>query len=143
MRKTGLDAENKMINSGYVFILLSSLFTVMGELLIKWRIDNLKFTLEGAPINKVFSLIILLFDKIVILGLSSALIADLFWMAALSKFNLSHAYPIFAASLTFFTVLSAIIFLSEKVNFTQIVGTSIVIIGLIVLYFGNVLVKGN
>ena len=122
---------------------MSSLFTVIGELLIKWRIDNLKFTLEGTLVNKVWSLVILLFDKIVFMGLTSALIAALFWMAALSKFNLSHAYPIFAASLTFFTVLSAVVFLSEKIIFAQLVGVAIVIIGLIVLYFANVSIKGN
>lgn len=132
-----------MINSGYIFIFMSSLFTVIGELLIKWRIDNLKFTLEGTLVNKVWSLVILLFDKIVFMGLSSALIAALFWMAALSKFNLSHAYPIFAASLTFFTVLSAVVFLSEKIIFAQLVGVAIVIIGLIVLYFANVSIKGD
>ena len=132
-----------MINSAYIFIFMSSLFTVIGELLIKWRIDNLKFTLEGTLVNKVWSLVILLFDKIVFMGLTSALIAALFWMAALSKFNLSHAYPIFAASLTFFTVLSAVVFLSEKIIFAQLVGVAIVIIGLIVLYFANVSIKGN
>jgi len=37
-----------MFDSGYIYILMTSFFTVVGELIIKWRIDSISFTLTGS-----------------------------------------------------------------------------------------------
>jgi len=41
-----------MLDSAYIFVLMTSLFTVLGQLIIKWRIDSIKFSLSGTLSEK-------------------------------------------------------------------------------------------
>jgi undecaprenyl phosphate-alpha-L-ara4N flippase subunit ArnF len=127
-----------MLNSGYIFILMTSIFTVIGQLIIKWRIDSMEFSLNGALVEKIISIVMLLFDKYIMIGLFSAVLAALFWMAALSKFNLSHAYPMIIALLTILTVVSSVVILGESLSYVKVIGVTIVLIGLMVLWVGDV-----
>jgi multidrug transporter EmrE-like cation transporter len=126
-----------MLSSGYLYILMTSIFTVIGQLIIKWRIDSMEFSLHGTAIEKITSVILLLFDKYIMVGLFSAMLAALFWMAALSKFNLSHAYPMIIALLTILTVAASVYILGESMSYIKIIGVSIVVIGLMVLWVGE------
>jgi multidrug transporter EmrE-like cation transporter len=126
-----------MLSSGYLYILMTSIFTVIGQLIIKWRIDSMEFSLHGTAIEKITSVILLLFDKYIMVGLFSAMLAALFWMAALSKFNLSHAYPMSIALLTILTVAASVYILGESMSYIKIIGVSIVVIGLMVLWVGE------
>jgi multidrug transporter EmrE-like cation transporter len=123
--------------TGYLFILMTAFFTVAGQLIIKWRIDSIKFSLNGTSIDKVQSIILLLLDKYIMLGLFFALFAALFWMAALSKFNLSHAYPMILALLTLLSVVTAVVFLGESLSYIKMIGVSIIFFGLIILWLGG------
>ena len=127
-----------MFSSGYLYILMTSIFTVIGELIIKWRVDSMEFSLHGTAIEKITSVILLLFDKYIMIGLFSAVLAALFWMAALSKFNLSHAYPMIIALLTILTVVSSVVILGESLPYVKVIGVTIVLIGLMVLWVGDV-----
>jgi multidrug transporter EmrE-like cation transporter len=129
-----------MFDSGYIYIFMTSFFTVVGELIIKWRIDSISFTLTGSTLNKAQSVVALLFDKYIMLGLFSAVIAALFWMAALSKFNLSFAYPMIIALLTILTIFASIIILGESLSSLQTIGVTIVVIGLVILWFAGLTV---
>lgn len=126
-----------MLNSGYMFILMTSIFTVIGQLIIKWRIDALELSLNGSLAEKIISVVMLLFDKYIMIGLFSAVLAALFWMAALSKFNLSHAYPMIIALLTILTVVSSLFILGESLSYIKVTGVTIVLIGLMVLWVGD------
>ena len=116
---------------------MTSIFTVIGQLIIKWRVDSMEFSLHGTAIEKITSVILLLFDKYIMVGLFSAMLAALFWMAALSKFNLSHAYPMIIALLTILTVAASVYILGESMSYIKIIGVSIVVIGLMVLWVGE------
>ena len=126
-----------MLNSGYMFILMTSIFTVIGQLIIKWRIDALELSLNGSLAEKIISVVMLLFDKYIMIGLFSAVLAALFWMAALSKFNLSHAYPMIIALLAILTVVSSLFILGESLSYIKVTGVTIVLIGLMVLWVGD------
>jgi len=117
---------------------MTSIFTVIGQLIIKWRIDSMEFSLNGALVEKIISIVMLLFDKYIMIGLFSAVLAALFWMAALSKFNLSHAYPMIIALLTILTVVSSVVILGESPSYVKVIGVTIVLIGLMVLWVGDV-----
>ena len=127
-----------MLNSGYMFIFMTSIFTVIGQLIIKWRIDSLEFSLNGAVTEKIISVLMLLFDKYIVIGMFSAVLAALFWMAALSRFNLSHAYPMIIALLTILTVISSVVILGENLSYVKVIGIIIVLVGLLVLWVGDV-----
>jgi drug/metabolite transporter (DMT)-like permease len=60
-----------------------------------------------------------------------ALIAAFAWIAALSKLDLSRAYPFVSASFVLVLVLSAIIF-GESLTVFKIVGGLLIVLGLII-----------
>jgi len=123
-----------MLDPAYIFVLMTSLFTFLGQLIIKWRIDSIKFSLSGTLSEKFTAIVSLLFDKFIVIGLISAVCAAIFWMIALSKFNLSHAYPIIIALLITLTVLSSVIFLGETLSFFKILGITFILLGLVILF---------
>jgi len=126
-----------MLDSAYIFVLMTSLFTVLGQLIIKWRIDSIKFSLSGTLSEKLMTIVSLLFDKFIVIGLISAVCAAILWMIALSKLNLSHAYPVIIALVITLTVLSSVIFLGETLSFFKILGIAIILLGLAILLFGD------
>lgn len=107
-------------------------FTVYGQLVIKWRI-NMKNPLPDGIIDKVIYLLKLTFlDPFILSGLAAAFITSLFWMAAMTKLSISYAYPFM--SLAFPIVMFGSFFLfGESLSLMKIIGTAIIVVGLIVL----------
>lgn len=94
---------------GYLYVLGTILFTVYGQLVMKWRIS--KFGSLPEPfIDKLLFLIKLVFDPFIFSSLLSAFIASLFWMAAMTKFNISYAYPFMSFSYVLVFIFSIFIF---------------------------------
>ena len=88
----------------YVYVFLTLVFTVYGQLIIKFRVDKLRMRYEnGFP--EVFQFVIkMLTDVYVISGFLAAFAASLFWLMALQKLEVSKAYPAMslAPALVFF-----------------------------------------
>ncbi|MCK9482632.1 MAG: hypothetical protein M0R38_12900, partial [Bacteroidia bacterium] len=104
---------------GYFYIAGTVLFTVYGQLILKWRIAKYG-ALPEAFNEKLFFLFKLLFDPYIFSGLFAAFIASFFWMAAMTKLELSHAYPIIIGGLALITTLLAIAFLKEALTFHKV-----------------------
>ena len=117
-----------MAMTNYLYILGTVLFTVYGQLIIKWRIVNYT-TLPNSLKDKLLFLFQLLFDPYIFSGLFSAFIASLFWMAAMTKLDLSHAYPIVLGGLAILTSAGAILFFKEPLTVYKIIGTMLIISG--------------
>lgn len=119
---------DKMI--GYLCILGCIIFTVYGQMIIKWRIAQ-KGVMPVQLAGQIMFLFNSFLDPFVISGFASAFIASLFWMAALSKFDLSHAYPFM--SLSFIIVLlSSIIIFGEAFTLGKVLGALLICAGIIV-----------
>ncbi len=83
----------------YLYIFATLFFTVYGQLILKWRLGKLSFSLpEGGMGEKLWSLLKIIFDPFIFSGFVSAFIASLFWMAAMTKFQITEAYPFMADS---------------------------------------------
>lgn len=116
---------------GFLYIAGTIFFTVYGQLVIKWRVDGVG-ELPAATSDKLAFYIRLLLDPFVISGMAAAFIAMLFWMAALTKYDISFAYPFM--SLSFVLVFGAsIVLFHEPLNLTKIIGFCIIILGIIIL----------
>lgn len=113
---------------GYFYIFGTLFFTIYGQLIIKWRITG-HGVLPAASIEKVLYLLRLLFDPFIFSGLASAFIAPLFWMAAMTKFDISFAYPFMSLAFVFVLVLSWF-FLGEQLNTAKLVGMALIIAGM-------------
>ena len=99
-------------------------------MIIKWRI--LKYgALPANFLEKITFLFKLLMDPFILSGFLSAFIASLFWMAAMTKFDISFAYPFMSLAFVFVLVLSWLLF-GEQMSVPKIVGLTLIIAGIIV-----------
>lgn len=113
---------------GYIYIILTILLTAYGQLVLKWRM-NLLGELPVEFSDKFIFLIKALFDPYIFSSFFAAFVASLTWMAALSKFDLSFAYPFM--SMAFVVVLVASYYLlHEPVSSSKIIGMILIIVGL-------------
>lgn len=116
----------------YLYIFATLFFTVYGQMILKWRISNLHFTLaETGIVDKIVGMIKFIFDPFIFSGFCSAFIASMFWMAAMTKFQITEAYP-------FMSLAPAIVFLlgvwllNETFTIGKVIGLVLIIIGTIV-----------
>ena len=115
----------------YLYIFGTLFFTVYGQIVLKWRLSGLKVVLPEGIWDKIVYLVKLIFDPFVFSGFASAFIASLFWMAAMTKFEITTAYPFMsiAPALVFIT---GVLFLGETFTIGKVVGLLFIIIGIIV-----------
>jgi len=116
----------------YIYVFATIFFTVYGQMVLKWRINKLHFTLPtGGVVEKATSLIRLVIDPFILSGFVSAFVASMFWMAAMSKFEITQAYPFMSLSPAIVFLLG-IFFLNETFTWGKVIGLLLIIIGTIV-----------
>ena len=106
------------------------LLTVYGQVIIKWRVrraGSLPFDFS----SKVFFLTRLLIDPWVISGMLVAFLAGVSWLTAMTKFELSYAYPFMSLAFVLVLILSAILF-HEAVTLPKVLGLLLIGMGIIV-----------
>jgi drug/metabolite transporter (DMT)-like permease len=74
-------------------------------------------------------------DPFILSGFVSAFLASLFWMAAMTKFSLSFAYPFMSSAFVIVMFFSILLF-GETLNIYKIIGTGLIVLGIIVLSQG-------
>jgi len=114
-----------------LIILIGIFFASIGQIFLKFGISDTgqisTFTLS--------SLLGLIFNIPVLIGLLCYGIGTIFWLIALSREELSFVYPFI--SLTFIIILFASFFLfSEKIGAMRILGTIVIIFGLLIIIRG-------
>ncbi|MCA1694314.1 MAG: EamA family transporter [Actinobacteria bacterium] len=115
---------------GWLFIAITILGTVYGQLVLKWQMDRAG-ALPAATGERVEFLLGLLINPWIISVWVAAAIAALAWMAALTRFELGDAYPFIG--LTFVTTLiaSAVLF-GEELTVLKVLGTLVVVAGVVI-----------
>ncbi len=112
----------------YIFIGLTILFTVCGQLLVKSASNT--FGPFPKDLSGVAQFLIKAFTNIKLLaGLFFAVIASIMWMNALSLSDISFAYPFMALAIVLVLALSPLVF-KEFVPWTRWLGVIVVCIGL-------------
>lgn len=115
---------------GYFYIFATIFFTVYGQIVLKWRMNDMGSLPEGTS-DKIIFLIKVLFDPWVFSGFFAAFIASFFWMAAMTKFDISYAYPFMSSAFVLVFFLSVILF-GEVVTWQKIAGLLLIVAGIIV-----------
>ncbi len=115
---------------GHIYILCTVFLTVYGQLAIKWQVNNAGVMPVGTG-EKVFFILSLVCNPIILSGLAAAFIASLFWIAAMTKFDLSYAYPFTSLSFILVLVLTSVFF-QEPINLAKLVGTGFIIFGIVI-----------
>ena len=114
----------------YLVIILSVILNVMGQITIKKEISKT----AGLPdtfIEKLMFLLCLLVKPWIIFGFCMTFIAAMLWMAALTKTELSQAYPFMGLSFVMILLFSWL-FLNEQITMAKVLGTMLIVIGVIV-----------
>ncbi|MCL6435023.1 MAG: EamA family transporter [Leptolyngbyaceae cyanobacterium HOT.MB2.61] len=111
----------------YLYIAASVGFTVYGQLILKWRIRNFG-PLPVDPVSKLQFLLSLLLDPAIFSGFAAAFLAALAWMAAMTKFELSHAYPFMSLNFMMVLILSGVL-LREPLTPPKLIGVMLIVLG--------------
>lgn len=114
----------------YVYIVATIFFTVYGQLILKWRV-GFYGALPSTMIEKLKFVFTVLFDPWIISGLVAAFFASLAWIAAMTKFELNHAYPFMSLNFVLVFILSGFI-LSEPITFHRGLGIALIVLGTVV-----------
>ncbi len=115
---------------GYFYIFGTISFTVYGQIILKWRID--KYGDLPADLMDKFQFILrLLLDPLILSGFLSAFVASLFWMAAMTKFDISFAYPFMSFAFVLVFILSVFLF-GEPITTQKVIGLSLIVLGILV-----------
>lgn len=121
---------------GYFYIFGTVCFTVYGQLILKWRIAEYGSLPEGFSEKIVFFSKVFI-DPFILSSFASAFIASIFWMAAMTKFEVSYAYPIILSGLLLLTSLLGIYLLDESIHLRKIMGILLILFGVFIMHSGN------
>lgn len=115
---------------GHLYVLLTILLTVYGQLVLKWHISQAG-PLPIALVDKIIFLLQQFGNVWILSGLAAAFVAALCWMAAMTRFELSYAYPLM--SLSFVLVLGlSVAFFHEAITTSKVIGISLIVAGIII-----------
>ncbi|MBX3662242.1 MAG: EamA family transporter [Burkholderiales bacterium] len=114
----------------YLFVFITVFLTVYSQIVIKWQVVAAGAFPEATP-DRLWFLAKLMLNPWIISGLLAGLLAAVSWMAAMTKLELSHAYPFMSLAFIGVLVLSALVF-HEPVNAWKIGGLALITLGIIV-----------
>lgn len=115
---------------GYFYIFGTIVFTVYGQLVLKWRISQYG-ELPMQTNEKLIYLVKLFLDPFLVSGLASAFVASIFWLAAMTKFEISYAYPFMSLAFVLVLLLSVLMF-KETLTAHKVIGMVFIVLGIVI-----------
>lgn len=116
--------------SDYGYILATIFLTVYGQIVLKWRVNTIE-NLPSLSSQKLQFVFVVLTDPFIVSAFIAAFLASLSWMGAMSKFELSHAYPFMSLNFVLVVALSALVF-HESISMYRFCGLLLIVIGTVV-----------
>lgn len=111
----------------YIFLFVAIGLTVTGELLLKVGMNRFG-TLHLTPTTLIPTLFKVFTQPFVFLGFVFVFGASIFWLAVISRINLSHAYPMLALGYVL-TAFLARLFFNEHISVTRWAGIGVICFG--------------
>ena len=119
----------------HFYILLSISFGVASQLIIKWKMGQFSFSDYDTMADKFIFAFSMLLNPYIIISLILTLLAGVTWMIAMTKFEISYAYPFTLLGLVFVTIFS-VLFFGESINWQKVVGIVFVLFGIFIISRG-------
>lgn len=116
----------------HLYILLTVVFSVSSQLIIKWQMKNYSFENFDNVFEKFYFAVGLLVNPFILLSIILTLLSGLSWMIAMNKFDISYAYPFTALGFVFILFFSNILF-NESISIYKFIGVSFIVIGIFVI----------
>jgi multidrug transporter EmrE-like cation transporter len=113
----------------HAFLLSYIVFTVASQLIMRWRVGSAAAPAAGDRLAFVASM---LATPWVWMAIVCTFLAGVAWMLALTRFELTYAFPFTGVSFVLILLAGAFLF-GEHVSIARIAGTLLVVLGLIVV----------
>ena len=118
----------------HAYIVSTIVFTVYSQLVMRWQV-SLAGPLPGDTAGKLAYVGHLLLSPWVLTGIFATFLAGVSWMLAMTKFEVSYAFPY--VSLNYVLVLAASVLLfQESITGAKLAGTLLVVAGVVVIARG-------
>ncbi len=110
------------------------MFTVYSQLIMRWQV-GLAGDIPADITDKCLFIANLLIKPWVMTGIIATFLAGVSWILAMTRFEISYAFPF--VSLNYVFILAAsVLFFNESLNLTKVLGSLFVITGIIVIAKG-------
>lgn len=114
----------------YSMVASTILLTVGGQFIVKWQVLRAGSIPAGLTQQLKF-IVDLLLNPWVIAAFAGAFLASITWMLAMTKLQLSHAYPMTALTFVLVVLGSAFAF-SEPMTPLKLTGLALIVVGIFV-----------
>lgn len=123
---------SKLVDHGYIFSTI--ILTVYSQLVMRWQVAGAG-PLPSDTSGKFQFLVELLSNPWVATGVLATFGAGISWMLAMTRFEVSYAFPF--VSLNYVLVLMASVLLfHESISISKVLGSLLIIFGIIVIARG-------
>jgi len=120
----------------HLYIFLSIGFAVASQLIIKWKMSAFDLSSYPGLFEKFAFAFSMLFNPWIMLSIFLTLLSGLSWMIAMTKFDISYAYPYTALGFVLILIFSALLF-HEPLNGAKILGVLLIVSGIFVVAKGS------
>ncbi|WP_454732072.1 MULTISPECIES: hypothetical protein [Cupriavidus] len=115
----------------HVYILAMILLTTYSQVVMRWQV-GLAGALPDGIAGKIAFVAGLLINPWVLTTLLATFLAGVVWMLALSKFELSYAYP-FVSIVYLLVLASGVVFFHDDLSWGRVIGTVVVLLGVVII----------
>ena len=119
----------------HFYLLLAISLGVVSQLIIKWQMSVFYFDDYETWQDKFALAFSMLLNPYIIIALVLTLLAGVIWMIAMTKFEISYAYPFTLLGLVLVTIFS-VVFFGESINIYKLIGIVFIILGIVVISKG-------
>ncbi|MCU7839001.1 MAG: EamA family transporter [Candidatus Thiodiazotropha sp. (ex Lucinoma borealis)] len=119
----------------HVFAIATPLLASISQIIVKWQVNQVKSLPDGIY-DKFWFLLEFLVRPWVMFSMLATFLGGVTWIIAMTKLDISYAYPYVAASFIIVPAL-AVLFFGEHVTIGKIVGSTLILSGIAV-----VMIKG-
>lgn len=113
------------------YIASTIFFTVFSQIIMRWQI-SLAGPLPSDMTGKLTFIGGLFLNPWIIISIFATLMAGVSWMLAMTKFEISYAYPWIGLNFVFMLFLGSVFF-GESISSLKIIGTFLVVLGIFVI----------
>lgn len=115
----------------HIWIVLTVALATYSQLVLRWQMSKV----GPVPVDvgeKLLFFVGVAFKPFVLSALLATFLSGLSWMIALSKFELSYAFPFTALSFLF-VIFGGVVLLGELLSVARVAGSILILAGILVL----------
>jgi len=115
-----------------ILLLIAISFSVVGELMLKTGVNQIGKEMSLHPSAIIGELVAVFSHPIIIGGFALIFGGSIFWLAVLSRVDLSLAYPMLSLSYVFGVFLAWLV-LKEEISWMRLLGVLVICAGVVIL----------